>query len=88
MTPKLLNLLTFFAAGIKSEQVRIPKILERLSSMQLEETASAKDVPPLSTRGVFGLPAFIAQNNMRPQGQVISFYFSPLDERDFLRSLV
>jgi|GEM_PF-6787419 len=34
--------------------------------MQLEETASSKDVPPLSTRGVFELPAFIAQNNMRP----------------------
>lgn len=34
--------------------------------MQLEETASSKDVPPLSSRGDFELPAFIAQNNMRP----------------------
>lgn len=33
--------------------------------MQLEETASSKDVPPLScTRGVFELPAFVAQNNL------------------------
>jgi hypothetical protein len=33
--------------------------------MQLEETASSKDVPPLSSRGVFELPGTIAQNNMR-----------------------
>jgi len=31
--------------------------------MQLEETASSKDVPPLSSRGVFGLPEFVAQKN-------------------------
>lgn len=37
--------------------------------MQLEETASSKDVPPLSPRGVFGLTEFVAQNNMRPAGQ-------------------
>ncbi len=34
--------------------------------MQLEETASAKDVPPLSCRGVFVLPGNIAQNNLHP----------------------
>lgn len=33
--------------------------------MQLEETASSKDVPPLSHRGVFELPGNIAQNNLR-----------------------
>jgi hypothetical protein len=37
--------------------------------MQLEETASSKDVPPLSARGVFELTEFVAQNNMRPVGE-------------------
>lgn len=32
--------------------------------MQLEETASSKDVPPLSTRGVLELPEFVAQHKM------------------------
>ena len=36
--------------------------------MQLEETASSKDVPPLSPRGVFELPEFVAQHNMLPSG--------------------
>ena len=36
--------------------------------MQLEETASSKDVPPLSKRGVFELPEFVAQHNMLPSG--------------------
>lgn len=36
--------------------------------MQLEETASSKDVPPLSTRGDFELPEFVAQNNMLLEG--------------------
>ena len=42
--------------------------------MQLEETASSKDVPPLSSRGVFELPAFVAQNNMRPVRKTSFFY--------------
>jgi hypothetical protein len=37
--------------------------------MQLEDTASSKDVPPLSPRGVLELPEFVAQKNMRPAGQ-------------------
>jgi hypothetical protein len=62
--------------------------------MQLEETASAKDVPPLSTRGDFELPAFIAQNNMRPQGLARinargnGISVSPFSERKVSRSLV
>jgi hypothetical protein len=87
--------LTFFLESIKSEQVGIPNILERLSSMQLEETASAKDVPPLSYRGVFGLPAFIAQNNMHLQSLVKVTARGangsaelPLCRCEFMRSLV
>ena len=36
--------------------------------MQLEETASSKDVPPLSIRGVLELPEFIAQKNKQQMG--------------------
>jgi len=38
--------------------------------MQSEETGSAKDVPPLSTRGILGLSTYVEKNNApgRPQG--------------------
>lgn len=53
--------------------------------MQLEDTASSKDVPPLSPRGVLELPEFVAQKNMRPAG---SFSSHVLLARAVMRSLV
>jgi hypothetical protein len=59
--------------------------------MQLEETASSKDVPPLSHRGVFKLPGTIAQNNLRFSSDfdihwVRVYALSP--KRNCLKSLV
>ncbi|MPM44401.1 hypothetical protein SDC9_91079 [bioreactor metagenome] len=59
--------------------------------MQLEETASSKDVPPLSNRGVFKLPGTIAQNNLRSTSDfrtqwVRVYALSP--KRNCLKSLV
>lgn len=63
--------------------------------MQLEETASSKDVPPLSSCGVFELPAFVAQNNMRPVRKISHYYrvscfisTISLPERNCQKSLV
>ena len=59
--------------------------------MQLEETASSKDVPHLSTGGNFELSRFVAQYNLRPFGLntdrcVLMIFVSRV--RKELRSLV
>lgn len=59
--------------------------------MQLEETASSKDVPPLSYRGVFELPGNIAQNNLRfnaDLGSQSTRVETPSPKRNCLKSLV
>ena len=59
--------------------------------MQLEETASSKDVPPLSSRGVFGLPEIVAQQNKYPLWQntdLCGFLISRQSVRKQIRSLV
>jgi hypothetical protein len=59
--------------------------------MQLEETASSKDVPPLSSLGVFELPEFVAQHNMCPVWQntdLCGFLISNQPVRKQTKSLV
>jgi hypothetical protein len=56
--------------------------------MQLEETAGAKDVPPLSSRGVFELPEDIAQNNTGQITDLCGFLVSLLPVFKELRSPV
>jgi hypothetical protein len=63
-------------------------LTERFSLMQLEETASSKDVPPLSYRGVFGLPGYIAQNNTRPVSKKNFLCYFKEPDRDCWKSLV
>jgi hypothetical protein len=56
--------------------------------MQLEETASSKDVPPLSTSGVFELPEFVAQYNTGENTVCCGFLISISPVRNKMRSLV
>lgn len=56
--------------------------------MQLEETASSKDVPPLSPWGVFELPEFVAQNNTGKNTVCCGFLLPISPVQNKMRSLV